>query len=628
MQLRRSVLLIVAEAALLCGISSAGASVLVSMDEPSVQIVPPNPTVTPMQYSTVNGVLVMGPITATPIVCGNTSAPATMGPALSPIYYSTTGKTSLKPFVFGASSTTPTVSAPAYGPSLSMSVSLDMRLVQDPALVCYGLDANGVHGPTPHVMRDQFEGVNYSPTLHSSFNSSVAVKVFHIPANSTDFYGYTVDVTIPTKPVNVTCGPSPLADCNFALLEGFDTAVFATNSGHADEGWCIGSAGSNSCSTSALRGGININYSTWPNSFLPQLVAGDTTVTYRFVVKRYFASGVTALPASGGPVAIAALFSPFDLDENFIGDNVAVGYGNTPPAIVQDDASWTAFSGALSALAEATDSGSLSFNLTDSDTSGALNAAVTLNLNGLSVPVTPSCSSSSGTGAANSQCTMSINLSDANWWNAAVGSTYQGKGNAFATDPGDVSASLSIVATDALGKSSAAVNVPIHVASTVNNAPVAGFAGQLVSAVDPNNNHVYPTYSCSVGGGTCGGVDRFGNITVDLAQAITAAGGPVSAFDELATQTTAVVAYSDPNDSFTNVQCNREQQAQVFTANGGPIVTPGSGSAYGVNYVLASTPPASTVSALCTVTFTDQGAFPNGQTAKTGTGEFRLVVNP
>jgi hypothetical protein len=132
--------------------------------------------------------------------------------------------------------------------------------------------------------------------------------------------------------------------------------------------------------------------------------------------------------------------------------------------------------------------------------------------------------------------------------------------------------------------------------------------------------------------GGCGAPDRFGQVEVDVPASITALPGPAAAFDELASQTTAVVPYTGtPNDIYTNVQCNREQQALIFATNGGPIV--GASAAgptqYDMNFVIPGTPPASAVSAICTVTFTDaMAAFPNGETARTANSTFRLVVNP
>jgi hypothetical protein len=89
-----------------------------------------------------------------------------------------------------------------------------------------------------------------------------------------------------------------------------------------------------------------------------------------------------------------------------------------------------------------------------------------------------------------------------------------------------------------------------------------------------------------------------------------------------------VVPFTDPTDSFTNVQCAREQQAMVFASDGGPIVSAASGGQYDMNFLLSTTPPASAVSALCTLTISDVGSFPNGQNATTASKQFRLAINP
>jgi hypothetical protein len=189
--------------------------------------------------------------------------------------------------------------------------------------------------------------------------------------------------------------------------------------------------------------------------------------------------------------------------------------------------------------------------------------------------------------------------------------------------------------TDPLGKSSAPVTVNLIANSTVNNAPAISAGVLLPGVVDPKNSTTYPTYTCSIsaagGVGGCGVAQRGTLPPIDLASAFAVFPGPAAAFDELASQTTAVVAFSDPNDAFTNVQCVNEQQGAVFIANGGPIVEHGTNSSsYDVNFVLPAAAPASTVSTLCTLTVTDQsaGGFPNGQTAKTAASTFRIVVTP
>jgi hypothetical protein len=78
------------------------------------------------------------------------------------------------------------------------------------------------------------------------------------------------------------------------------------------------------------------------------------------------------------------------------------------------------------------------------------------------------------------------------------------------------------------------------------------------------------------------------------------------------------------------VQCSKEQSSAVFATNGGPIVAAGSGTAYGMNFELPATAPASMVSALCVLTMTDaeSGGFPNSESAATAQSTFRIVVNP
>lgn len=641
MQLRRSWLLICAEGVLLSSLSSAGAAVLMPMEEPATAMVSPSASISSIQYSNVNGTIVLNLVTGTPLLCGNTSSPANPSTPVSPIYFSTAGKAlaTPRPFVFGASSSSPTTSAPAFGSSFILSSY--GRLTGDPALVCYGLDATGLHGPTPGVMRDRFEGFTVSPTVGAAFNSSVVVNVFHRPSSSTDYFGYTVDVTIEPLPSVFGSLCSNGVDCNFTLMEGYDSGVFATNSGQ----WCLAPSGT-SCSSPPPQGGtaptygdINVNYTNYGSTVsLAAPIAPAPAKQYHFVAYRYLAAGVSSLPNNTDPLVIATLFSPNDLDENRIDDNVAVAYANTPPAVVTTGDTWSVFTGSLNVLAENTDSGALTFAIADADTTGPMSATVSLSLNGVSVPVTPSCSATTLQGQASAaNCTVSIPLSNTNWWNGSASADLQGLFNTFATDVANgayangVSASAHIVPADSAGKFGPAVDVPLHVTSSVNNAPVIAFQSPLVNTSDPNNNHVYPTYACSVSAGNGAGGCGTGRSLIDVtvSQVVSALPGPAAAFDELAAQTTAVVPYSDPQDSFTNVQCNREQAAMVFLTNGGPIVAASATAGlYNVNFEIPVTPPSTTVSALCTVTITDQGSFPNGQTAQTANAQFRIVINP
>jgi hypothetical protein len=602
------------------------------LEEPTTALVSPpnaNPFVTSMQYGYASGAFVATTVTSTPLMCANTHAPLAAGTTLNPVYYSANGigGTTPKPFVFGASSTSPSVSAMASGATGGQMTS-SWQFTGDPtgSLVCYGLDANGTRRLTRDIFLDGNELVG--------FNSSVSLSVFHVPANSTDFYGYTIDVTIPPLPAGTDCSATGL-DCNFVLQEGYDTSVFATNSG----GWCAASAGATSCPASTTMGNVNI-------TTLPAPVAPAVASTYHFVVFRYFASGVNSLPATGAPVTLAALFSPNDLEENKLDDNVAAGnnqLANAAGSIVQNDGSFLTFATGLASLTESSDSGPLSFNITDADSAESvghqLSASVSLSLpGGVTLPVAADCStllSNSGQVPVTRTCTIDIPLNNPNAWDGAVAANLQGLFNTFATDttnnvyaPG-ITAKASIVVTDAAGKSSTPTLVNLHVHSSTNNPPVIAYGSSFPSVTDPNDNNSYPTYSCSVaagaGTGGCGASGR-SFIEVDMAQVLTAAPGPAGAFDELASQTTDVVPFSDPSGG--NVQCTEEQDTPAFYSGGGPIVAV-SGGLGSMNFLIPTAPPASAVSAICTLTITDKAvSFPNGETAQTASMAFRLVINP
>lgn len=640
MQSRCFVFLSSAGLMLLSYASTAGAVTLIPMEEPTNVLVSPQPAnIASMHYDFAGGAFVATTVTSTPLLCANTSAPSVTGTTLNTVFYGATaiGATNPLPFVFGASPSTPTVSAQATGViNFGMNSGTSMQFTGDASgsLVCYGLDSSGAHRLTRDIFTDGADGVPY--------NSSVTLSVFHVPTSSTDYYGYKIDVTLPALPVNTD---------EFALIEGFDSMVFATTAAESTAGlpgtWCQSFDGQ-SCSFAPNPGNINFSYANGTNTSLLAPVSQSPTVQYHFIVKRYLRIGVASVPSTGAALVIAALFSPNDLQENKLDDNVASGnnqIANAAPSVTQD-ATFTSFSGSVAALNENTDSGTLTFDIADTDTPDpgfgpTLTAAVTLNVAGLSFPAAADCSTalSHGAGiAASRACTVDIPLNNASWWNANVASGYDGLFNALATDftngsyAAGVTASAQIVVTDAGLKSSAPLSVPIHIHSTVNNAPLIAYTGQLVTATDPNNNQSYSTYSCSVSAGSsaggCGAPLR-GSIDVTLPGSTTATPGPASAFDELATQSTAVVPFVDANDSFTNVQCNREQAALVFAPSGGPIVAAaGLQGTYDMDFLLSTTPPASAVSALCALTITDVGPFPNGETAKTASKQFRIVVNP
>jgi hypothetical protein len=644
MQLRWYLMLSCAGLTLLSTAPNAAAVSLIAMEEPVTALVPPvnaNPFIPAMKYAYANGKFVATSVTSTPLLCANTSAPLAAGTTLNPVYYSgnAIGVASPLPFVFGASAATPTVSAQASGASNLVYKQGAMTFTADAlgALVCYGVDANGARRLTRDIFLDDLEGAVY--------NSSVVLSVIHTPQSASDYYEYTIDVTLPPLPSGTTCGPSGL-DCNFALVEGFDSSVFATTAANATSGlagqWCLAPAGTQSCAfpppsggTQPVGGNINVNYTNYGAGGLPTLTAPISPAaakTYHFVAFRYLKTGVNSVPSTGAPVVLAALFSPNDLEENKLDDNVSAGtneIANAAPSVTQD-ATFTSFTGSLAALTEGTTSGTLTFDISDSDTDETtgpnLSAAVTLFLPGLSIPLTADCSTRvpNGGGAptpVNRVCTTQVQLGNANAWNAAVSSTYDGLFNTVATDTTNgayasgVGASAQIVATDSLGKMSAPVSVPVHIHSSANNPPQVAYDGTaLPSTPDAKQGGTsYPTYSCSAGAKNCGGTFN----VVELTNVITARPGPAAAFDELASQTTNI------ND----VACGQANEKDAIFLNP-PVVVPSNGFAGGYDLLFQLTSPLTTGSSLCSLTIADaMQAFPNGQTAKTSTTQFRIVVN-
>ena len=612
--------------------AEAAAPTLIPMNEPVTlltTLASANPPIPAFQYSKgANPVAAL--VTANPLLCGNTAAATGANPAgIMPVFYSANGSTGAtpKPFVFGATSGSPSSSAVAYG-TKNLVYNGNLRFDGDPldALVCYGLDANGVHKVTRDLFADSFE-IPGSDGLIG--NSTVTVSVFHLPAGApNNYYGYTVDVTIPSLQSGTTCGSSGL-DCDFSLIEGYDTSVFDPNQG----GWCLASAGAQSCPGSTTLGNININYANYGSTTsLTAPVGSAQPLQAHFVVFRYFASGVSTLPSSGAPVVMAALFSPIDLEENKLDDNVSVGnntLANVAPSVV-NDSSYTALVGAVAALQENTDSGTLTFDITDPDspesTGNLLTASVTLNLpGGISVPVAPNCGSATPitTTPVNRTCTIDIPLNAPTFWDASVATQYQGQFGNVATDVANgtyasgVSASIQIAATDAQGKNSTAVSTPVHINSTKNDAPVVTVdTNQLPSVQDPNDSNTYPTYSCSIGTGNCGATFNI----VTLNNSVSALAGPAAAFDELAAQTTAA------ND----LQCGADGSAtQVAFANT-PVISAHSGSQTQYDVAFQFATPLAASSSLCTLTMTDaeSGGFPNSESAVTAQSIFRIVVNP
>ncbi|MGH8042399.1 MAG: hypothetical protein ACREPN_10185, partial [Rudaea sp.] len=476
----------------------ASAPSLIPMDEPATTLSSPAlaiPAIPAFQYTFGSNPLA-SLVTATPLLCANTAAATGSSPTgILPVYYSANGSvgTSPSPFVFGAASGSPATSAVAYGATNLIYNGSQVQFGGDPldALVCYGLDANGVRRVTRDLFADGFEVPGTDGLLG---NSTVALSVLRVPGVNGymgNEYDYYIDAFVPDM---TGCGA---LDCNFVLVEGYDTSLFTTGGQ-----WCKddGSNATNpgGCIGAWTAGDINIATSTGTL----KLVAGHNY----FAVRRYTLSS-NSLPSA--PAVIAALFSPLDLQENKLDDNVATGnntLADLAPEVVTDS-TYTAFTASLDMLAENTDSGSLLFDISDADTPEPLggpylSATVTLNLpGGLQVPVTANCTPNSGPGVANRQCAIDIPLNISTFWDGFVPAPYQGQFDDFATDTTNgtyangVSASAQIVVTDSLGKASAPISLPVHVNSSKNDASVVTFdSNQLPSVQDSNDSNYYPTW--------------------------------------------------------------------------------------------------------------------------------------
>ncbi len=313
-------------------VAQASTFSLIPFDESVTQIASPSSTLPAFSYN--NGIAAV--VTSTPVLCSNTSAPTTSGSGFAPTYFSdyavNSSGASPQPFVFGASSSSSSVSPTvsdlgtlAY--NFNSSTGSTTLQVDSPSplstLVCYVLNANGVHKLTRGLFVSGFEGPANEGLIG---NTTVSLKVFHVPASANDYYGYTIDVTIPALPSNADC---TTLDCKFSLVEGYDTSIFDPANGL----WCLAPAGAQSCPTPVPPGGslpslgdININYSTYVSTVSLQApVSPASAISYHFVVIRYLRSSLSALPNTSQPLAVAALFSPLDLEENKLDDNVSIG---------------------------------------------------------------------------------------------------------------------------------------------------------------------------------------------------------------------------------------------------------------------------------------------------------------
>jgi len=251
-----------------------------------------------------------------PVMCANTgpaAAGAPNGGLINPVF---------KDFVFGPYTVSQTGGAPVQTPSVGLttvqyktSLTPATYVLQadsslgTPPLVCYVTDANGVRKLTSDIFVDNFDHDYTTGAAPDVYDSSVTVTVAATPpVGYSQFY---VDINIPT----------PAQSANFVLRDGYNTRVFNTTGG----GWCqAANTSATACPvtdppTAVTPGDINLTQTLNSNSQPTQV---------RFIVYRQKNTGVT--PNPGELLALAALFSPSNIAEVPLGNNVAAAVAPIP----------------------------------------------------------------------------------------------------------------------------------------------------------------------------------------------------------------------------------------------------------------------------------------------------------
>jgi len=250
-----------------------------------------------------------------PVLCANTGPAAAGSPnggLINPLYAN---------FIFGPY-TVPQSGVPVQTPSVGLtnvqyktSLTPATYVLQadsslgTPPLVCYVTDANGVRKLTRDTFVDNFDH-DYTPgAAPDIYDSSVTVTVEATPP--TGYSQFYVDINIPT----------PAQSANFVLRDGYNTRVFNTTGG----GWCqAANTSATVCPTTSpptalTLGDINFTQTLNSNSLPTQV---------RFIVYRQKNANIT--PNPGELLALAALFSPSNIAEIPLGNNVAAATAPIP----------------------------------------------------------------------------------------------------------------------------------------------------------------------------------------------------------------------------------------------------------------------------------------------------------
>lgn len=482
--------------------------------------------------------------------------------------------------VFGAISAANT-QAPIAGVSSWAYTSNGLSMLTDPSLVCYGTSANGVMRYSPGLFADDFQTLG--------FDASIVTRVVQLPTGDNgNIYKYYVDVTAPVI--------SATQSVVIAIRDGYDKSLFDSGTSY----YCnTAGQGQTTCSSSLVHENINVT----------ETIPAGSGLSRRYIVIRPLKAGASLTPTSV-PVTLAALYLPYGYEKR-LDNNVAPTYGQITDALPE------IVSGPLaSSLLSMTEGGSLTgvtFGLDDdtTETSGnLLRATATLTFNNTPFDVPVNCGASTPITAnprVTRTCSLDVITPAIDYATDIASGTYA---------PG-VTAKLTIVATDARGQTTT-TELPIHVASADNDKPVFTVSSTVAPpAGGPNKT---PTITCSLvvkGSPQC--VGTFSDLLTDIGP------GPEGATDELAAQTVALVQDTSTGRN-GNIACALDSGSlQIFGLSGGPRVTlSGSGKEGGVVYGLSENQGAAT----CTVVLTDGGTFPPGQTAKTESKTFRIVVTP
>lgn len=508
---------------------------------------------------------------ATPLLCGNTETPVATTIQFKP---------SFGTFLFGTYDAGGNLTQ-VYRGVASFKFQADSLLDTDGTLVCYALSTQGVRKATRGIFIDGFD----LPT----YDSTIKLSVAQLPtANNSYIYKYYIDVNIPKVG----------AISRFQLRDGFESAYFNPNAVN----WCEAAAGATSCPGLTNSGHVMKDIT---------LSAGQSYAK-RFIVWRALKDGLTMVPNNHDhPAVLAALFSPDSIEEVRLDNNVSVGYGELSDLSPTIDTSGTSLVG----LTEGGNLQGVSFSIVDdtSENVGLLGATVELDFHGVKVAAPTNCVANAPPPEmlAKRTCTFDITTPNADFaTDGIVAGTFA---------PG-VSASVKITAQDGHGQTTT-TSLPLHVTSGDNDAPVFDF-NAAVAPVDGET--LLPTLTCSLSSPSevaCIGV--LAAFVHDVAPA------PPGAVDELGYQGSALNLAAVANGG--NISCVLDQGSlQIFALNKSPKLSSSDGNHnYLLDYSLSANPGAAT----CSVTARDGSnypgnTFPDAQTLKTTTKQFRIVVSP